>query len=128
MANFVQIYRVYRGNVIVVQGSTLDPGRHLASLELSRLLSLDTTRVSCDDTSWELELALPLRVNTWLEFNIPLLKAGLSNGSWTIKAFDTAKAIASAWPVVPPPLATHQTLYLSMRSVTLRAQRALSRS
>lgn len=52
--NFVQIYRVYRGNVIVVQGSTLDPGRHLAGLDLSGLLSLDTTGVSCDNTGWEL--------------------------------------------------------------------------
>jgi hypothetical protein len=96
MMDFVQIYRVYRGNVIVVQGSTLDPGRHLASLELSGLLSLDTTRVSCDDTSCKVELALWLQINVSLESNIPLLKAGLSNGSCTIKALDTARAMASA--------------------------------
>lgn len=81
MVNFVQIYRVYRENVIVVQGSTLDPGRHLARLDLSGLLSLDTTGVSCDNASWKTESVLLQHMITGLIFNIPLLKAGLSNGS-----------------------------------------------
>ena len=29
---------------------TLDPGRHLAGLDVTRLLSLDTTSVDCDGT------------------------------------------------------------------------------
>jgi len=107
---------------------TLDPGRHLASLELTGLLPLDTLRVACDGASCKnrvSELSAPVKMKMQ---SIPSLSAGLRSGSCAINALETANIMASACPVVPPPEATAQTLYLSRRCVAFNAHTALSLS
>ena len=52
--------------------------------------------------------------------------SGPARGS--AELFATANAMASDWPVVPPPFAIAQTLYLSILCVIARGQMALSRS
>ena len=107
---------------------TLDPGRHLASLELAGLLPLDTPGVACDSTSCENRVSkLSARVQMGF-ISLPSLSAGLRSGSCAINALETANIMASACPVVPPPEATAQTLYLSRRCVAFNAHTALSLS
>lgn len=60
--------------------------------------------------------------------DLPRRSKGFRAGSCTNKALETASAIASACPVMPPPLTRAKMLYLSILSEILRDHIALSRS
>ena len=104
---------------------SLHPRRHFSCLHVTRFLPFNTARITSDATSWRLFISL-FEIED--QVDRPLLSAGFRAGSKTISAFAAPKVIASACPVLPPPVTSAQTLYLSILPVAFNAHSALSLS